>query len=111
MAMQNIDQQRSIYDRWNDDSQMFQNLHIYDEYTYDIFPLGKLSKKQISKGEEVLREIDNVINHSYNNTNQLINLSNRFYSIIPHLSEYINLINNYNILEEKFKLINYMKSC
>lgn len=111
MAMQNIDQQRSIYDRWNDDTDMFQNLHINDEYTYDIFPLGKLSKKQILKGEEVLNEINNVIEHSYNNTNQLINLSNRFYSIIPHLSEYINLINNYNILEEKYKLIKYMKSC
>ena len=55
----------------------------------------------------ILNMIRDTINSS-NNKEQLISLSNTFYSTIPHLSQYIIIIDNNNILNEKYKLINYM---
>jgi hypothetical protein len=97
-------EQRSLFDRWNDDAEIFQNKQ---QYEYNIYPLGKLSKNQINKGNNILNNIRDIINTS-NDKEQLINLSNIFYSTIPHLSQYIIIIDNNNILNEKYNLINYM---
>ena len=97
-------EQRSLFDRWNDDALICQNKQ---QYEYNIYPLGKLSKNQINKGLNILNNIRDIINSS-NDKEQLINLSNIFYSTIPHLSQYIIIIDNNNILNEKYNLINYM---
>ena len=97
-------EQRSMFDRWNDDADIFQNKQ---QYEYNIYPLGKLSKNQVNQGMNILNMIRDTINSS-NNKEQLISLSNTFYSTIPHLSQYIIIIDNNNILNEKYKLINYM---
>ncbi|XP_051874790.1 protein mono-ADP-ribosyltransferase PARP3 [Pristis pectinata] len=46
-------------------------------------PLGKLSKQQIAKGFDALDELEEALK-SPNNTNQLEELSSKFYTIIPH---------------------------
>ena len=45
--------------------------------------LGKLSKKQINRGYEILKEIDDILN-STSNKSKLIDCANRFYTLIPH---------------------------
>jgi poly [ADP-ribose] polymerase len=45
-------------------------------------PLGKLSKAQIVKGFEVLDEIKQVLDKK--STAGLTELSNRFYTVVPH---------------------------
>ena len=47
-------------------------------------PLGKLSKDHIMKGYAVLKEIADVLNDGTPSRNELTELSNRFYSLIPH---------------------------
>ena len=97
------DEERSLFDRWNDDGQ------IYNNEFYLLFPLGKLSKKQIQKGMDVLNKISLKLNTEYDR-NEIINLSNVFYSTIPHLSEFIIIIDNFNILNEKYKRLEYMNN-
>ena len=45
-------------------------------------PLGKLSKSQISKGFDVLEELEGAV--KLNKKKQLEELTSRFYTLIPH---------------------------
>eukprot|EP01117_Protostelium_nocturnum_P006844 TRINITY_DN2453_c1_g1_i6.p1 TRINITY_DN2453_c1_g1~~TRINITY_DN2453_c1_g1_i6.p1 ORF type:complete len:470 (-),score=169.93 TRINITY_DN2453_c1_g1_i6:79-1488(-) len=57
------------------------------EYSIDMqkMPLGKLSKKQILKGFEILKEIEEFIKTgAQGKNNKFIDFSNQFYTIIPH---------------------------
>ena len=78
-------------------------------YDYDIFPLGHLSLNQINKGENILNILENIINSS-NNSEKILNLSNDFYTNIPHITEKLKIIDNIEILNDKKKLLNYMKT-
>jgi len=65
-------------------------------YSYNIFPLGVLSIAQIEKGQEVLNNIANVIDKK-NNKNELLSLSNKFFTLIPHISEKLKIIKTHDI--------------
>jgi hypothetical protein len=47
-------------------------------------PLGKLSKKQIRKGYEILKECEEELNQKNPKKNVLLDCTNRFYTLIPH---------------------------
>eukprot|EP01114_Cavostelium_apophysatum_P017118 TRINITY_DN5010_c0_g1_i1.p1 TRINITY_DN5010_c0_g1~~TRINITY_DN5010_c0_g1_i1.p1 ORF type:complete len:839 (+),score=296.05 TRINITY_DN5010_c0_g1_i1:94-2610(+) len=47
-------------------------------------PLGKLSKKQIMKGFEILKEIETILNGGQYSRPKLVDCANRFYTLIPH---------------------------
>ncbi len=47
-------------------------------------PLGKISKTQIAKGREILAELDEEIKSGKPNRANLIELSSRFFTTIPH---------------------------
>ena len=47
-------------------------------------PLGKLSKKQIKKGYDILKEIEDLLKATKMDKTRLIDCSNRFYTNIPH---------------------------
>lgn len=58
------------------------------EMNYDAnkLPLGKLSKETLKRGYEVLKQIGDLLNSPTNNGQTYEQLSNRYYSIIPHVT-------------------------
>ena len=46
-------------------------------------PLGKISQRQIEQAYKVLRDLQEIINEG-GNESQLIDGSNKFYTLIPH---------------------------
>lgn len=54
------------------------------EIDTDKMPLGKLSKKQIEKAYTVLSDMLNMIKNSNPTQVQLIEATNRFYTLVPH---------------------------
>ncbi|XP_043465217.1 poly [ADP-ribose] polymerase [Leptopilina heterotoma] len=59
---------------------------VMKEFEIDTekMPLGKLSKKQIEKAYGVLTDLLNLIKNSNPSRLQLIEASNRFYTLVPH---------------------------
>ncbi|XP_012872731.1 PREDICTED: poly [ADP-ribose] polymerase 1 [Dipodomys ordii] len=55
------------------------------EYEIDLqkMPLGKLSKRQIQAAYSILSEVQQVVSEG-SNSSQILDLSNRFYTLIPH---------------------------
>jgi hypothetical protein len=74
-------------------------------YSYDIFPLGKMSKNQLFKGFRLLKAIKQEIKTT-NHPQKLLSLSNQFYSSIPHIN--IKLLATLNDINDKKKLLKYM---
>jgi len=73
-------------------------------------PLGKLSKRHIKKGYEVLTEIDNVLKENMTEAKkkaQILALTNKFYTLIPHDfgTKEAPLIDNVEELQKKMKLM------
>ncbi len=68
-------------------------------------PLGKLSKTQIVKGFEVLDEIKSVLEKK--EKGNLTELSNDFYTVIPHAfgRERPPVINNQDLLRKKLDML------
>ena len=76
-------------------------------YSYNVFPLGVLTIAQIEKGQKVLDEISNIIDKK-NNKNELVSLSNKFFTLIPHISEKLEVIRTHEMVKEKNELLEYM---
>lgn len=70
-------------------------------------PLGQLSKSQIQKGYKVLKQIQNVLT-THNRENEIIRLSNDFYTLIPQSfgMKRPPLINHMLRVREKLTLLN-----
>lgn len=70
-------------------------------------PLGKLSKKTINDGYRALTEIQTVLNSSNPERSQLLSLTNKFFTIIPHDFGTSNppLIETAELLKEKVQLL------
>jgi len=72
-------------------------------------PLGKLSKKHIQKGYEVLTAIDGVLKMDAGPKKQaqLLEFTNKFYTLIPHDfgTKQVPLIDNSEELQKKMKLM------
>lgn len=79
-------------------------------YSYDkVFPCGALSAKQIERGQEVLNNISEIIINEKNNNDELLFLSNNFFILIPHHSKKLKIIQTHKMIEEKNKLLIFMR--
>ena len=67
------------------DVAMMQRSMVEIGYDAQKLPLGKLSKEHIAKGYAVLKELADVLNGPAPSRSALTELSNRFYSLIPHV--------------------------
>ena len=54
------------------------------DYDAEKMPLGKLSKKTVLQGYEVLKDLSILIGDSSSDGETIANLSNRYFSLIPH---------------------------
>lgn len=77
-------------------------------YSYNVFPLGALTIGQIEKGQEVLDDISRIVDNK-NNKKELLSLSNKFFTLIPHISEKLKVIKTREDIEEKNELLKYMR--
>jgi hypothetical protein len=78
-------------------------------YSYNVFPLGVLTIGQIDKGQAVLDDISRIVNDKNNNT-ELLSLSNKFFTLIPHISKKLKVIKTREEINEKNELLEYMRS-
>lgn len=77
-------------------------------YSYNVFPLGALTIGQIEKGQEVLDDISRIVDNK-NNKKELLSLSNKFFTLIPHISEKLKVIKTPEDIDEKNELLKYMR--
>jgi len=77
-------------------------------YSYNVFPLGVLSIRQIEKGQQALNNIANIVDNK-NNEAELLSLSNEFFTMIPHISEKLEVIRTRKTIKEKNELLEYMR--
>ena len=77
-------------------------------YSYNVFPLGVLSINQIEKGQQALNKIANIVDNK-NNEAELLSLSNEFFTMIPHISEKLEVIRTRKTIKEKNELLEYMR--
>lgn len=86
---------------------------VLKEMKYDSkrAPLGKLSKSQINAGYSVLKEIEDLLKNSKSSNKQYVELSNAFYTRIPHDfgMKVPPLINTKQLLREKLKLLEVLE--
>ncbi|CAF0727501.1 unnamed protein product [Brachionus calyciflorus] len=86
---------------------------VLKEMKYDSkrAPLGKLSKSQIKAGYSVLKEIEDLIKTSSGSNRDFVELSNNFYTRIPHDfgMKVPPLINTPQQLREKLKLLEVLE--
>ncbi|CAG8520900.1 3017_t:CDS:1, partial [Cetraspora pellucida] len=77
------------------------------ELNYDAskLPLGKLSKNTITRGYEILKSIESVL--TKNDVGDLVELSNDFYTVIPHNFGFNKppIINSIAILKTKMAMV------
>lgn len=70
-----------------------------------LFPLGKLSRQQIKKGEKILQKIQDEVTTT-KDSQKLLSLSNEFYTNIPHI--HIKVIDTLKDIKRKKKILKYM---
>ncbi|XP_045534440.1 poly [ADP-ribose] polymerase [Papilio machaon] len=93
-------------------------MHIFDinimkqtlmefELDTDKMPLGKLSKKQIKSGYNVLSELLKYLNEGKANENKIVDATNRFYTLVPHNFGTDNppLLNNAEAIKSKTEML------
>lgn len=84
-------------------------LDTMKEMEIDIgkLPLGKISRKQIESGYEVLEEIESELKNSNPSLQKLIEASNKFYTLIPHDfgNERPPIIQDSRLLQKKYDLL------
>lgn len=56
------------------------------EFELDLtkMPLGKLSKKQLEKAYGILSQAQEILNEKEQSKTKLVDLSNQFFTLIPH---------------------------
>jgi poly [ADP-ribose] polymerase len=80
------------------------------EFNYDEsqLPLGKLTKNHIKKGYEVLKSIADVLTQPTNQSKSLKQLSNEFYTLIPHkfgMQTKPKVIDNAGLLKTRLEMV------
>ena len=74
-------------------------------------PLGKISEKMIDEGYAVLQDINAELEQSSPDDAQLMKLSSKFFTVIPHnfgfkkLSDFI--IKDTNTVKQKLEMVSY----
>ncbi|XP_023941919.1 poly [ADP-ribose] polymerase [Bicyclus anynana] len=78
------------------------------ELDTEKMPLGKLSKKQIKAGYNVLSELLQHLEKGKINENKIIDATNRFYTLVPHNFGTDNppLLNNADTIKNKTEMLN-----
>jgi len=80
------------------------------EMEFDVkkSPLGKLSKKQIKEGYEVLKLIEDELKSNNASNNRLAELSSRFYTLIPHAlgRNALPIIKSSETVKKKMEMLN-----
>lgn len=76
----------------------------------DKIPLGRISKKQIRIASKILRELSALVESNGTN-DQLIEASNRFYTMIPHSfgMKTIPVINSTDMIQNKMQMLERLK--
>lgn len=72
--------------------------------------LGKLTESQIHKGQEVLKQVEEFLKNGVNKSDRrIVDLSSKFYSLIPTNSgrKAPEIINNHEILNSKISLLEF----
>lgn len=90
------------------DLKMMKNTLLEYEIDVNRMPLGKLSKSQINKGYQILKEIEEILSKPSSKMEVLLtDCTNRFYTAIPHafLHNLPPKINNKKILKEKIEML------
>jgi hypothetical protein len=90
------------------DSTLYNISYNIRMYSYNVFPLGVLTIGQIDKGQAVLDDISRIVDDK-NNKKELLSLSNKFFTLIPHISEKLKVINTREDINEKNELLEYMR--
>ncbi|CAH2075136.1 unnamed protein product, partial [Iphiclides podalirius] len=77
------------------------------ELDTDKMPLGKLSKKQIKMGYNVLSELLKYLKDGKVNTNKVVDATNRFYTLVPHSFGMENppLLDNMELIKTKTEML------
>ncbi|XP_039748825.1 poly [ADP-ribose] polymerase [Pararge aegeria] len=77
------------------------------ELDTEKMPLGKLSKKQIKSGYNVLSELLKYLEKGQANENKIIDATNRFYTLVPHNFGLDNppLLNTTEIIKNKTEML------
>jgi len=88
------------------DQDMFQEKMKSLDIDLKKMPLGNISGNQLAKGYQALEELENQLNGAANPTT-LSDLSNRFYTIIPHDFGFSKppIIDNKELLQKKYDLL------
>lgn len=90
-----------------DVKQMMKTL-IEMEIDVNKMPLGNLSQNTITLGFKALNEIENAIKNQQ--IDDLLKLTNKFYTIIPHVfDKEMPIINNEKILKEKIDMLSSLR--
>ena len=81
------------------------------EIDVNKMPLGKLSKKTISDGFETLSQIEKVLKQKDPQKDDLLTLSNKFYTIIPHVftEKTIPIIDSEDVLKTKSEMLESLR--
>ena len=89
------------------DMKMMENVMKELEFDCKKQPLGKLTKDQIKKGYEVLTEIEAEMKKKSPVHSRLVELTNRFYTLIPHNFGRVRppVINSSEMLKKKMQML------
>jgi poly [ADP-ribose] polymerase len=70
-------------------------------------PLGQLKKVTLDKAASVLTKLEKVIKEGGNNRNKIVDLSNQFYTLVPHYFGYMAppAISDINLLQKKYDML------
>lgn len=97
-------------------SQDFSYEVVYCRNKQFFQPLGKISRSQLRKAEQILDSIKSEIENGYlKNRRHLIELTNQFHTLVPspetsRTPNNLQVIDNEEILVEKYTLIRALKS-
>lgn len=88
------------------DLKMMESVMAEMEFDVKKMPLGKLTKKQIKDGYEVLKELEDAIKKGKSGS-VLADLSSRFYTLIPHSfgRQVPPVIKNAEVLKKKMQML------
>tara|TARA_B110000259_G_C13733866_1_gene289646 strand:+ start:157 stop:411 length:255 start_codon:yes stop_codon:yes gene_type:complete len=75
-------------------------------YYYNVFPLGVQTISQIEKGQEAIDDISKNVDNK--RRSGLLSLYNKFFTLIPYISEKFKVIKTREDIVEKNELLEYM---
>jgi hypothetical protein len=86
-------------------SQDFEYEYVYKRNKEYFQPLGKVAKSQMKQAEETLNEIELELASTSPNRNRLVQLSNKFYTLVPTQELSRPIIETEEMLREKKVMI------